>query len=369
MIWPYRRAILVLGEMKWIIERAKADLTSRSLRADANRRGHPRPHCQNKSGDVSGRNDLGGNSLFRYPLRFDRASSKGKAQNSTSGMMRESGGLQSVLGFLRALGWGIGTVAIVTLVGGVSLPSLAENPSSQEVLRVENRVYRGHDELISQSLTIILTDRAYDFLDAPSEGTIIDFARKRITFLDFQRREQAQVSFETILLFLDRLRARAGEHPDPGFRFAAQPSFEIRQDGPDVWLFSSSWMTYRVRTQQGFDQSTCETFWKVSDWITRANTLLVPGSRPPFARLAVNETLRDKKLLPREVVLVPAARNFLEWLPGRRAELRGVHTISGELAPEDRTRLEKADQAMLSFRRVNLIDYQSSRRGAKEEPH
>ncbi|MBC7353477.1 MAG: hypothetical protein H5U08_14040, partial [Thermogutta sp.] len=82
-------------------------------------------------------------------------------------MMRESGGSQSVLGFLRTLGRAIGAVAIATLVGGVGLPSLAENPPTQEVLRIENRVYRGSDQLISQSLTIILTDRAYDFLNSP----------------------------------------------------------------------------------------------------------------------------------------------------------------------------------------------------------
>ena len=283
--------------------------------------------------------------------------------------MRESGGSQSVLGFFRTLGPAIVAAAIATLVGGVGLPSLAENPPTQEVLRIENRVYRGSDQLISQSLTIILTDRAYDFLNSPQEATVIDFARKRITFLDFERREQAQVSFETVLLFLDRLRACAVEHPDPGFRFCSRPNFEIRRDGPDEWVFSSPWMTYRVKTQQGPDAPTCDLFWNVSDWLARANTLLTPGSRPPFARLVVNETLREQKLLPREVVLVPAARNFLEWLPGRRTELRSVHTISAEITPEDRQRLERANRAMISFRRVDLVDYQSSRRMGEAESH
>ncbi|WP_297036456.1 hypothetical protein, partial [Thermogutta sp.] len=60
---------------------------------------------------------------------------------------------------------------------------------------------------------------------------------------------------------------------------------------------------------------------------------------------------------------------FLEWLPGRRRELRSVHTISAEITPEDRQRLERANRAMISFRRVDLVDYQSSRRGGEAESH
>ncbi|MGB9689685.1 hypothetical protein [Thermogutta sp.] len=282
--------------------------------------------------------------------------------------MGNAGGSQSVLEFRRKLGRWIGAVAIATLVVGAGHSALADDsPPAKEPLRIENRVYRGRDELISQSLTIILSDRAYDFLDSPSEATIIDLSRKRITFLDFQRGEQAQVSFETALLFLDRLRARASEHPDPVFRFCGQPQFEIRQDGLDQWTFSSPWMTYRVRAQPCLDESTCVQFWDVSDWIARANTLLVPGSRPPFARLVVNDTLREHKLLPREVVLIPAARNFLEWLPGRRLELRSIHSISGALTPEDRDRVDKANRAVIAFRRVDLIDYQTSRRAKNNE--
>lgn len=224
---------------------------------------------------------------------------------------------------------------------------------------VENTVYRGQDQILNQSLTLYTPGKAYDFLESPREITIIDFSRKRVIALNPTLAQQTDVSFEAILLFLDRIRTRAAEHPDATFRFAANPQFETKHlPSEQKWIFASRWITYKVQTRADVAPEICARYWEVANWIARANTLLVRGSPPPFARLVVNEALAARSEFPQEVVLLLPARNFLEWLPGRQPQLRSTHTLRLTIEPADRARIEQAEQWTSMFRRVDLAEYQ-----------
>lgn len=228
--------------------------------------------------------------------------------------------------------------------------------------KVENHVFSGEGQLLSQSVTLVLHTKAYDFLDEPPQIVVLDFAGRRFTVLSPIRGEQTDVNFQTALLFLERLQNRAGQQRDPSARFAADPQFEMAyHEATATYSFSSPWMSYRIHTTTAVDPGVCRKFWEVSSWLCRVNTLLVPGSRPPFPRLAVNQNLADKGVFPVEIEYQSGPRNFLEWLPGRRVALRSTHRLVLELQPADQQRVEEVERHLRTFRRVSLTDYQSQR--------
>lgn len=251
---------------------------------------------------------------------------------------------------------------VLIYVGNALFADERAVPAPVPSFKVENRVYRGEDRFLCRSLTLVLGTKAYDFLDDPAEVMVLDFAGRRLTVLSPERNEQMEMSFQAVMLFLERLRDRAAHHPDPSVRFAADPQFDVAYDeAAATYSFSGPWMSYRIRTTSAVDPAICRKFWEVSSWLCRVNTLLTPGSHSPLARLVVNSELAEKGVFPVEVRYYGGPRNFLEWLPGRRLALRTTHQLILEIEPADRERVQQVEDWLRTFPRVNLTDYQSRR--------
>lgn len=241
-------------------------------------------------------------------------------------------------------------VAVVAVIGAATVQA--------EDFAVESRVYLGNgDRPISESLTVFVAEKAYDFLNDPAEITIVDAPAKRVRLLNPGKRTQTEIDFATLGMFTERLRQRLADHENRDFRFFARPEFAITHDAASgMFEFASPRLTYRV---QAFRAAPAQAglYWRTSDWLCRLNLLLHPGAPNPLARLEVNATMAGQGFLPRTVDLNPAPRNLIDWLPQRRAVIRSDHVWHEPPTPEMLRRTIEADRAAQEFRRLPLSDY------------
>ena len=91
------------------------------------------------------------------------------------------------------------------------------------------------------------------------------------------------------------------------------------------------------------------------DWYCQLNTVLNKGSKPPFARMIVNETLENRHLFPREVRLTMQPKGGL--IP-KRTTVRSEHRLIRQLVESDRQRVAQTHEFMAMYTSVDFQEYQ-----------
>jgi hypothetical protein len=218
---------------------------------------------------------------------------------------------------------------------------------------VENRVYVGAD--IVESKTLFQSGRVYDFLVSPNEVTIFDPSGKRFVVLDPDRKVKAEVSLEKIDSFAKTLKAEAVSRHVPLLMFLAEPKFtESIDDTSGELKLTSAWLEYRVRTSRPPSPEAAIQYANYSNWQTKFNALLRPGSLPPFARLELNAALERRDSIPSEVNVT----RFSQQSAKRQVTFRSEHRLQWRLLDGDRKQIERAAQQLAEFHLVNLAEYQ-----------
>ena len=85
---------------------------------------------------------------------------------------------------------------------------------------------------------------------------------------------------------------------------------------------------------------------------------LIPGSRPPFARLKLNEALAQREAVAREVTLTITVVKDGKTQP---ATVRSEHLLSLTLAPADMERIDRARKAMTAYKPVSFDKYRQAK--------
>jgi hypothetical protein len=230
-----------------------------------------------------------------------------------------------------------------------------------EDFRIENRVFvEGKQTPESRSLTLFHEGMVYDFMSDPSEVTIFDKAAGRFVLLNMASQEQMELSTTEVNAFAEKLRQLANRQKDPLSRFFADPKFEEAFDAArgELSLASPS-VTYRVVVDTPKHESIISQYREFSDWYTRLNAMLNPGSRPPFARLKVNEALALRQAVAREVSL---AITTIKNGEAETAVLRSTHDLSPTLTPSDLDQIQKAGEARGKFKVVSSRQYEKRRK-------
>ena len=102
--------------------------------------------------------------------------------------------------------------------------------------------------------------------------------------------------------------------PEPLLQFLADPRFQEKFEAKTAELtLASPWMTYTVRLAAADDQAMIAQYHEFSDGILRLNSMLNPGSRPPFARLVLTEAIANHRALPSEVAFLLSVRRQIAW--------------------------------------------------------
>ncbi len=223
--------------------------------------------------------------------------------------------------------------------------------------RIENEIFvDGDKEPRIRSTTIFHGGVVYDYLEEPAEVTIFDQQHGRFVLLDMTRRIKTELSTKRVHDFTERLKQWSQGQSDPFDRFLGDPQFDTQFDeGSGELSLTSPWMTYRLTTTDEPDEAVTRQYREFSDWYCRLNTMLNPGARPPFARMAVNSALEERHQFPRSVHLTIKPS---EGLLAKKLSVRSEHRLIGQLVESDRKRVAQTDQFMAMYTSVDFREYQ-----------
>jgi hypothetical protein len=254
--------------------------------------------------------------------------------------------------------------ACVLLVTGTFFAAWGFGSSaSGEDFRVNNEVFpSGQKEPSSQSITIFHGGAVYDSMKSPAEIVVFDKAAGRFVLMNPANQTRTELTTADIAAFVKQLQARAAaptasKDPDPVVRFLADPKFQERFDESMGELaLSSPMVSYRLVLSTDQSQAAVEQYREFSDWYARLNTLLTPGSRPPFGRLAVNEAVAKRKAIASQVILAVASGKA----GGRPTTIRTTHQIVRQLTQTDLDYVAKIRKMMTDFQLVSFDKYRKS---------
>ena len=207
-----------------------------------------------------------------------------------------------------------------------------------------------------ENITIFHDGLVYDFCEDPVEAVVFDPAGRRFVLLESRRQQLAEISLEQIDTLLPALRQKLAERGDEFSTFLAKPEFRtVTGDRPGEANFVAAWMHYHVQASTAPSDAVAAQYAAFSFHYTRLNALRRP---PLLARAAVNDWLKERKLIPQSVHLATFSKNEAgEMVP--EAEFRSEHVVSWELAPGDLERLTKLAQWQADYKRVSLAAYWS----------
>jgi hypothetical protein len=244
-------------------------------------------------------------------------------------------------------------VVAITLAG----PCASLLAAGEADFRIENQIFVGADkEARIRTTTIFQGGVVYDYLEDPAEVTVFDQQHGRFVLLDLTRRIKTELTTKQVLDFTERLKQWSQGQSDPFLRFLGDPQFDAEFDDASGELtLTSPWMTYRLTTGDLPSTATSSQYREFSDWYCRLNTMLNPGARPPFSRMAVNSALEEQQRFARAVHLTIKPR---DGLLAKRLSVRSEHRLIEQLVESDRKRVAQTDQFMAMFASVDFREYQ-----------
>ena len=255
-------------------------------------------------------------------------------------------------------------------------------PAGAQEFRIYTRVFApdpagGAEHVMARSLSLFHAGKVYDRAETGPDAELVVFepAHQRFEILHVSKSLATSVHFDELnhrmKLAADTVRAYIGEleqQKQPGaaegvaaLRFGLEPSFEESFDNGQIRLtLASPFVTYRAQGTKAEAAEIAEAFRRYADWTARLNYALHPRAPYPGPRLALNERLRQRQLIPVQVELETRMSS-----PGR---LRAEHQIQWQLDAKDRDLIHEWERALRSekIRRVTFREYQQIVLGASE---
>lgn len=233
--------------------------------------------------------------------------------------------------------------------------------ATAEEFRVENKVYVDREEEPRATSTTIFVDGVvYDYLNQPNEITIFDSTRGRFVLLDVTRHVRMELTAEQVSAMSERIKVWAEKQADPYLNFLARPQFDEQWDETTGDLsLASKWITYQLKTAEVENPAIARQYREFSDWYCQLNTAMNPGSRPPFSRLLVNESLARHERFPTEVQLTVRSQGGVF---AKKTVIRSEHQLISRLVESDRARVSQTHQYIAMFPQVGLGEYLKSER-------
>jgi hypothetical protein len=235
------------------------------------------------------------------------------------------------------------------------------NASYADDFSIDNRVYSGEKkEPASHSLTVFHKAIVYDFLKDPAETIIFDKAAGRFSILDESRRIRTELSTAEVDSFTRKLKELAGKQQDPLTQFFSDPEFQEHFDSSRGELtLASPMVEYKSIITAAENPAVAAQYREFSDWYVKLNSVLTPGSRPPFSRLKLNEAIAAHEAIARQVTLtvtLPKQEN------SRPTSIRSEHILSLTLTPADLEHIKHARQSMTDYKLVSFDTYFKAKR-------
>jgi hypothetical protein len=245
--------------------------------------------------------------------------------------------------------------APATLLLAALLVMAAPSAARADDFRIHTKVFAaGAKEPASENTTIFCGGLVYDFIEKPAEALVFDPGNERFALINPQREQWAEITVGQIDALVPALKQKLAARDDALSAFLVDPRFKQAAGAAAGEIeFVASWMRYQVQAAPAANDEFARQYAVFSFHSTRLNALRRP---PLLARLAVNEWLAERKLIPQFVKLTSFSKNRAGEMV-REAEFRSEHAIARELTGDDLGRLEKVPRWQADFRRVNLTTY------------
>lgn len=208
----------------------------------------------------------------------------------------------------------------------VGLCCIANSAFAQD-LRVYTQIYDrsksttakgGAPILVAKSLMLFHAGKVYDLIDPGQEVTIYEPALNQFTVLNTPRQLRTELSQSEIRRFLGMAEAEVRKHLGSPFddsssmsrkaaeilQFQLRPNFEVTYDDAKLHLsLYAPEFQYVVEGTVPKIENVTEKYLSVADWTAQLNSVLHPQSLLPEPRLALNQEMRQRGIVPRTVEL------------------------------------------------------------------
>ncbi len=176
--------------------------------------------------------------------------------------------------------------------------------------------------------------KVYDYNDGGNQVTIFEPAQQRFMIIDSAKRMATFVSFEYIDHRLHQAHARRAEERQNAPKvhaayldFELHPKFQEKIDkNGQLLTLDCPFLTYQVKCSPAPSPELLEAYLNYTDWAARLNYVAYRTSSLPDPRLAVNERLREKGMLPVKVEL----KYKIEDGPHIQAEHKFIWALDGD---------------------------------------
>jgi len=194
-------------------------------------------------------------------------------------------------------------------------------------------------KLVGFCESVFHAKKVYDYDDGSGQMTIFEPAHEQFVFIDGGRRIKTVVSFQYVedRLFQIRKKAQAflaapaaAKAPRAAIgllQFQLNPKFQESYDEKrNVLHMTSPFLSYEVKCASDATPAHIEAYLNYADWAARLKCVTQSQSMLPEPRLAVNEALRRRQLLPIKVTLQTDQQNGLNV----QAEHKFSWTLDGD---------------------------------------
>lgn len=208
-------------------------------------------------------------------------------------------------------------------------------------------------QLVGRSTSIFHAGKVYDSLDA-GKMTIFEPAHEQFVIVDGPRRMMTVIPFEyienrlfqvgkgtekKIVELREKNTAEANQLGDL-LQFQLTPAFKKQtyDDKRHLLKMGSPLLSYEVKCAAHDSPEIVVVYLNFTDWMARLNCLVNEKSLLPGPRMALNEVLRRREVLPVEVTLHSSHQNGLH--------LRAEHRFDWKLDTTDRKAIHYWEELM-----------------------
>jgi hypothetical protein len=270
--------------------------------------------------------------------------------------------------FVEGLRMVLRSCNISQLLIAVTLSGLALPASAQE-FRIHTTVAdvsAGTKAKPFTSLTLFHAGKVYDYLESAEQTVIYEPTHGRFLVLSKRHDLATEITQDEIRRFLALATSKArelilewqqqGPQHEPAIRaleFQLVPEFEVTDDEKAKKLtLVSPHLRYDVTYTPAPKPEMAARYLKSADWTAQLNSVLNPRALLPEARLRLNDELRKRKVIPRDVELT--------IFGDHPVHLKARHDWTWNLHPNDRTYIDKWESQLRQpgFRTIPFLEFQ-----------
>lgn len=243
------------------------------------------------------------------------------------------------------------------LIAGLLSLFAARFAAAQDI-RVYTRIYDvrpsgmtgsvSRPPVVGRSTLLFHAGNVYDFQGSGRQITRFEPAHERFVLIDTDRQIVTTVPFEEINKVLYQARKKSENYVAENrqatdrktiqlirqVQFQMEPVFRESFDAKQKsLLLKSDSLNYSVKCASGETEEFPAVYLDYADWAARLNYVVNPAAQLPAPRLALNEALRKRNLIPTEIELQSGNKTGLH--------LRAEHQFYWKLDASDREIIQK----------------------------